>query len=74
VQVGLLNGFYSARREAIDRNRVPYSTLERIAKTIEYESDLAIEIFQQLDDYLLSLIFEKEKKDHEKAMQKARRT
>jgi hypothetical protein len=73
TQIELLNGFYAGRREAVGRNRIPHSTLERIASGVGYESDLAVSIFQQLDDYLISLIYEKERKDHEKAMAKSGR-
>ena len=70
-QAQLLNAFYSGRREAIDRNRAPYATLCRLACIINYESDLAVEIMQALDDHLMQLIAEKDKRDHEKAMAKA---
>lgn len=73
TQIELINGFYAGRREAIERNRIPHATLCRLASIISYEPDLAVSIMQQLDDYLLSLIYEKERKDHEKAMAKAGR-
>jgi hypothetical protein len=73
TQIELLNGFYAGRREAVERNRIPYKTLVRLAAKIGYESDLAVEIMQALDDHLLSLICERERKEHEKAMAKAGR-
>lgn len=66
TQAALLNGFYAGRREAVDRNRIPYSTLERIAVKMMYESDLAITVMQQLDDHLLSLIAERDRLEFER--------
>jgi len=66
TQQALLNGFYSGRREAIERNRIPHATLERIAAKIHYETDLAISVMQQLDDHLLGLIAERDKREMDK--------
>jgi hypothetical protein len=73
AQIQLINGFYSGRREAIDRNRIPHKTLEAISAKIQYESDLAVGIMQQLDDHLLDLMAKKDKKDHDNAIAKAGR-
>jgi len=67
----LLSRFYDALREAKPDCRIDYATLERIAAHTAYESDLAIGIWQQLDDYLVTLRNDKLRQDLEK--QKAKR-
>jgi hypothetical protein len=52
---------------------VPSATFAKLASIINYEDDLAVSIMQQLDDHLLKLMTDKEKRDHEKAMAKAGR-
>lgn len=70
TQQELLSTFYSGRREAVDRNRIPYATMQRLADTISYESDLAIRCIQALDDTLIELVNEKERKDLERMKSK----
>ena len=72
TQRELLHGFYQGRREAIDDNRIPYATLERIAAIIGYESDLAVSIMQSLDDYRIELLNEKRQRDLDKMKSKGR--
>lgn len=70
-QQELLSAFYAGRREATDRNRIPYATMARLADTIiNYESDLAIRCIQALDDTLIELVNEKERKDMERMKSK----
>lgn len=69
-QIEILSAFYRARREATDRERIPYATLTRILATINYETDLAIGIVQSLDDHLLQLINERDKKELERMRNK----
>ena len=66
TQQALLNGFYSGRREAIERNRIPYQALKRISSELMYEEDLAVRILQQLDDHLLCLIADRDKREMDK--------
>lgn len=66
TQAALLGGFYAGRREAIERNRIPYATLERIAAKMHYETDLAIGIMQALDDHLIGLIAERDRLEFER--------
>ena len=66
TQQSLLNGFYAGRREVQERGRIPYATLERIAARIHYETDLAIGIMQALDDHLIELIAERDKREMDK--------
>ena len=70
TQQELLSAFYAGRREATDRNRIPYATMQRLADTISYESDLAIRCIQALDDTLIELVNEKERKDLERMKSK----
>ena len=70
TQQELLSAFYAGRREAADRNRIPYATMQRLADTINYESDLAIRCIQALDDTLIELVNEKERKDMERMKSK----
>lgn len=72
TQQELLSAFYAGRREATDRNRIPYATMQRLADTISYESDLAILCIQALDDTLIELVNEKERKDLERMKNKPR--
>ena len=72
TQQELLSAFYAGRREATDRNRIPYATMQRLADTISYESDLAIRCIQALDDTLIELVNEKERKDMERMKSKPR--
>jgi len=72
IQQELLSAFYAGRREAADRNRIPYATMQRLADTISYESDLAIRCIQALDDTLIELVNEKERKDLERMKNKPR--
>lgn len=65
-QQELLNAFYSARREAVGGERIPYATLTRIAATVGYEVDHAIGVFQALDDELIRLNNEKQQKEIER--------
>lgn len=70
TQQELLSAFYAGRREATDRNRIPYATMQRLADTISYESDLAIRCIQALDDTLIELVNERERKDLERMKSK----
>lgn len=65
-QQELLSAFYSGRREAIPDGRIPYATLQRLAKKVNYEHDHAISIIQQLDDKLIELQNEKRQKEGER--------
>lgn len=65
-QAMLLNRFYDALREAQPDCRIGYATLERLAYTVKYEADLAIMIWQRLDDYLVKLRNDKLKSDNDK--------
>lgn len=71
IQQELLSAFYAGRREATDRNRIPYATMQRLADTISYESDLAIRCIQALDDTLIELVNEKDKREADKLAAKA---
>lgn len=62
-QQELLSAFYSGRREAIPDGRIPYATLQRLAESVNYESDYAITIWQQIDDKLIELQNEKRQKE-----------
>ena len=70
VQQQILSAFYEARRDAIDRNRIPHATMLRLADTISYESDLAIKVMQQLDDLLIELVNDKIKRDADRMKSK----
>lgn len=72
TQQELLSAFYAGRREATDRNRITYATMQRLADTISYESDLVIRCIQALDDTLIELVNEKERKDLERMKNKPR--
>ena len=69
-QQELLSAFYSGRREAIPDGRIPYATLQRLAESVNYESDHAITIWQQLDDKLIELQNEKRQKELERMKSK----
>lgn len=65
-QQEILSAFYSGRREAIPDGRIPYATLQRLAESVNYESDHAIAIWQKLDDKLIELQNEKRQKEIER--------
>lgn len=69
-QQELLSAFYSGRREAIPDGRIPYATLQRLADSVNYESDHAVAIWQQLDDKLVELQNEKRQKEIERMKSK----
>lgn len=70
VQQQIMAAFYAGRREAAGRERIPYVTLERVAEGVNYETDLAIRIIQQLDDKLIEMQNEKDRLDMEKMRNK----
>ena len=65
-QQELLSSFYSGRREAIPDGRIPYATLQRLSESVNYESDHAITIWQQIDDKLIELQNDKRQKELER--------
>ena len=66
----LLSRFYDGLREAKPDCRIDYATLERLAYTVIYEQDLAISIWQRLDDYLVKLRNDKLQADLERQRRK----
>ena len=66
AQQMMLSRFYDGLREAKSECRIDYATLERLAYTVIYEQDLAISIWQRLDDYLVKLRNDKLKADLDK--------
>lgn len=66
TQQMLLGCFYGGLREVKPDCRIDYATLERLAYTVIYEQDLAISIWQRLDDYLVKLRNDKLKSDLDK--------
>lgn len=70
TQQMLLSRFYDGLREAKPESRIDYATLERLAYTVIYEQDLAISIWQRLDDYLVKLRNDKLQADLERQRRK----
>lgn len=70
TQQMLLSRFYDGLREAKPGSRIDYATLERLAYTVIYEQDLAISIWQRLDDYLVKLRNDKLQADLERQRRK----
>lgn len=70
AQQMLLGRFYDGLREAKSDCRIDYATLERLAYTVIYEQDLAISIWQRLDDYLVKLRNDKLQADLERQRRK----
>lgn len=62
----IMSAFYSGRREASSGERIPFATLQRLAQTINYESDYAISLMQQMDDKLIELQNEKQQREMER--------
>lgn len=70
AQQMLLSRFYDGLREAKPECRIDYATLDRLAYTVIYEQDLAISIWQRLDDYLVKLRNDKLQSDLERQRRK----
>lgn len=69
-QQEILSAFYAGRREASSGERIPYATLLRLSEAVNYESDHAISLMQQLDDKLIELQNEKQQREIERMKSK----
>jgi hypothetical protein len=62
TQAELLNCYYVAIRDSKRGERCPVEAIERALSQCWYESDLALNILQQLDDHYLKLCADKLKR------------
>ena len=70
-QRGILNAFYSARREIHHESHIPKMLLTSFANSIQdYETDLAVMVMQSIDNEYMRLCCDKISRDAERMRSK----